>query len=89
MTIELNTIPEAVEAIRRGEVVIVVDAEERENEGDYICAAEKATPETINFMLSGRGQLCVSILPDVARRLDLSPVTALNDAPLKTGDIKF
>ena len=84
MTIELNTIPEAVEAIRRGEVVIVVDAEERENEGDYICAAEKATPEVINFMLSGRGQLCVSILPDEARRLDLSPVTALNDAPLKT-----
>jgi 3,4-dihydroxy 2-butanone 4-phosphate synthase/GTP cyclohydrolase II len=84
MTIELNTIPEAVEAIRRGEVVIVVDAEERENEGDYICAAEKATPEIVNFMLSGRGQLCVSLLPDVARRLDLSPVTQLNDAPLKT-----
>ena len=44
MTIQLNTISEAVEAIRQGEVVIVVDAEERENEGDYICAAEKATP---------------------------------------------
>lgn len=50
---ELNTVPEAVEAIRAGEIVIVVDAEDRENEGDYICAAEKATPQAINFMLSG------------------------------------
>ncbi|MGB7328835.1 MAG: GTP cyclohydrolase II [Rubripirellula sp.] len=81
---ELNTVPEAVEAIRAGEIVIVVDAEDRENEGDYICAAEKATPEAINFMLSGRGQLCVSILPDVAKKLELSPVVAQNDAPLKT-----
>jgi len=84
MSIELNTIPEAVEAIRRGEVIIVVDAEDRENEGDFICAAEKATPEVINFMISGRGQLCVSILPEVAKRLELSPVVSQNDAPLKT-----
>ena len=84
MSVELNSVPEAVEAIRAGEVVIVVDAEDRENEGDYICAAEKATPETVNFMLTGRGQLCVSILPDVSKRLDLSPVVAQNDAPLKT-----
>ncbi len=82
--LELNSVPEAVEAIRRGEVVIVVDAEDRENEGDFICAAEKATPQTINFMLSGRGQLCVSVLPDVCKRLELSPVVAENDAPLKT-----
>ena len=84
MSIELNTVPEAVEAIRRGEVIIVVDAEDRENEGDFICAAEKATPEVINFMISGRGLLCVSILPEVARRLELSPVVTQNDAPLKT-----
>ncbi len=84
MSVELNSVPEAVEAIRRGEVVIVVDAEDRENEGDYICAAEKATPEMVNFMLSGRGQLCVSILPDVSKRLELSPVVVQNDAPLKT-----
>jgi 3,4-dihydroxy 2-butanone 4-phosphate synthase/GTP cyclohydrolase II len=84
MPIELNTVPEAVEAIRNGEVVIVVDAEERENEGDFICAAEKATPELINFILSGRGQLCVSILPEAAKRLELTPVVAKNDAPLKT-----
>ncbi|MDA8743105.1 GTP cyclohydrolase II [Rubripirellula amarantea] len=84
MTVELNSVDEAVEAIRRGEVVIVVDAEDRENEGDYICAAEKATPEVVNFMLSGRGQLCVSILPEVAKRLELNPVVVQNDAPLKT-----
>jgi 3,4-dihydroxy 2-butanone 4-phosphate synthase/GTP cyclohydrolase II len=84
MSVELNTVPEAVEAIRRGEVVIVVDAEDRENEGDYICAAEKASPEVVNFMLSGRGQLCVSILPEVSKRLDLNPVVVQNDAPLKT-----
>ena len=84
MTIQLNTISEAVEAIRQGEVVIVVDAEERENEGDYICAAEKATPDVVNSMLTGRGQLCVSILPEAAKRLDLVPVVAENDAPLKT-----
>jgi len=81
---ELNTVPEAVDAIRRGEVVIVVDAEDRENEGDFICAAEKATPEKINFMLSGRGQLCVSILPEISKRLELAPVVAQNDAPLRT-----
>ncbi len=84
MAFQLNSIPEAVEAIANGEVIIVVDAEDRENEGDFICAAEKATPEVINFMLSGRGQLCVAVLPDVCKRLDLMPVVARNDAPLKT-----
>lgn len=82
--LSLNTIPEAVEAIRLGEVVIVVDAEDRENEGDFICAAEKATTETINFMLGGRGQLCVSILPEVGKRLELTPVVNDNNAPLRT-----
>ncbi len=84
MSFQLNSIPEAVEAIAAGQVVIVVDAEDRENEGDFICAAEKATPTIINFMLSGRGQLCVSLLPDACKRLDLLPVVARNEAPLKT-----
>ncbi|MEO1524743.1 MAG: GTP cyclohydrolase II [Planctomycetota bacterium] len=83
-SVSLDSIPEAVEAIQRGEVVIVVDAEDRENEGDFICAAEKATPETVNFMLGGRGQLCVSILPEVGKRLDLTPVVSDNNAPLRT-----
>ncbi len=84
MSSQFNTVPEAVDAIARGEVVIVVDAEDRENEGDFICAAEKVTPETINFMLGGRGQLCVSIFPDACQRLDLAPIVMQNDAPLKT-----
>jgi 3,4-dihydroxy 2-butanone 4-phosphate synthase / GTP cyclohydrolase II len=84
MSSHFSTVPEAVDAIARGEIVIVVDAEDRENEGDFICAAEKATPEMINFMLSGRGQLCVSIFPEACRRLELSPIVAINDAPLKT-----
>ncbi|SMP76962.1 3,4-dihydroxy 2-butanone 4-phosphate synthase / GTP cyclohydrolase II [Neorhodopirellula lusitana] len=83
-SIELNTIPEAVEAIARGEVVIVIDAEDRENEGDFICAGEKATPETINFILGGRGQLCVSVLPEVCKKLELNPIVAHNNAPLQT-----
>ena len=67
-----STIDAAVAAIGRGEVVIVVDAEDRENEGDFICAAEKATPAIVNFMIThGRGQVCMPILPDVAERLEL------------------
>ncbi len=84
MSSHFNSVPEAVDAIARGEVVVVVDAEDRENEGDFICAAEKVTPETINFMLGGRGQLCVSIFPEACRRLELSPIVSNNDAPLKT-----
>ena len=64
--------------------MIVVDAEQRENEGDFICAAEKVTPEIINFILSGRGQLCMPILPELAGRLDLAPMVDANTAPLGT-----
>lgn len=80
-----STVPAAVDAIARGEVIIVVDAEDRENEGDFICAATKATPETVNFMIThGRGQLCMPILPDISQRLDLHPMVELNTAPLGT-----
>ncbi|MEL7265896.1 MAG: GTP cyclohydrolase II, partial [Planctomycetota bacterium] len=79
-----HSVEQAIASIRSGGVVIVVDAENRENEGDFICAADLATPETINFILSGRGQLCISILPDLAKRLDLKPVATNNDAPLRT-----
>jgi 3,4-dihydroxy 2-butanone 4-phosphate synthase/GTP cyclohydrolase II len=75
----------AIEAIARGEVVIVVDAEDRENEGDFICAAEKVTPEIVNFMIThGRGQLCMPILPEVCERLKLHPMVESNTAPLGT-----
>ncbi len=84
MTGSFSSIEAAVAAIADGKVVIVVDAEDRENEGDFICAAEKATPEIINFMLHGRGQLCMPILPDVAERLELRPMVETNTAPLST-----
>ncbi|HSG69631.1 MAG TPA: 3,4-dihydroxy-2-butanone-4-phosphate synthase, partial [Planctomycetaceae bacterium] len=68
-------VEEAVEALREGRMVIVVDSEERENEGDFICAAESVTPEMIDFMLRiGRGQLCAPLTSVTSRRLRLPPV---------------
>jgi 3,4-dihydroxy 2-butanone 4-phosphate synthase/GTP cyclohydrolase II len=80
-----STVEEAVEAIRHGKIVVVVDAEDRENEGDFVCAAEKATPEAVNFMIThGKGQLCMPILPEVSQRLGLHPMVEANNAPLGT-----
>ncbi len=85
MSDRLSTIEAAVEAIAAGKIVIVMDAEDRENEGDFICAAEKMTPEMVNFMIThGRGQLCMPILPETAERLDLPPIVVSNTAPLET-----
>ncbi len=81
---QFSSIPEAVDAIRRGGVVIVMDDEDRENEGDYICAAEKATPETINLILSGRGDFCMPILADTAQRLKVKPLVEENETALGT-----
>ena len=72
---QFSSIESAVRAIRNGELVVVLDAEDRENEGDFICAAEKVTPEMINFVLThGKGLLCCTLLPEVAGRLDLPPM---------------
>ena len=61
--IKLDSIKEAIAAIKNGEVIVVVDDEDRENEGDFICAAEKITPEIVNFMArEGRGLLCVPLV---------------------------
>ncbi len=80
-----STIEAAVAAIARGEIVIVVDAEDRENEGDFVCAAEKVTPQVVNFMITqGRGQLCMPILPEVSERLKLSPMVEANTSFLGT-----
>jgi 3,4-dihydroxy 2-butanone 4-phosphate synthase/GTP cyclohydrolase II len=80
-----STIDAAVAAITHGEVVIVVDAEDRENEGDFVCAADTCTTEIVNFMIChGRGQVCMPILPDVARRLDLPMMVEANSTPLGT-----
>ncbi|MBQ9372116.1 MAG: GTP cyclohydrolase II [Thermoguttaceae bacterium] len=82
---QFNTIEEAIESFRKGEIVIVMDDADRENEGDFICAAEKVTPEHVNFMLKyGRGQTCVPLLPDTCRRLNLTQMVQDNTAPLHT-----
>jgi 3,4-dihydroxy 2-butanone 4-phosphate synthase/GTP cyclohydrolase II len=82
---KLSPIEAAVSAIARGEVVVVMDAEDRENEGDFVCAAEKVTPDVVNFMIThGKGLLCMPVLPDVCKRLDLPPMVEHNTAPLAT-----
>ena len=73
MPSRFSSIEAAVEAIEQGRIVIVVDAEDRENEGDFVGAAEKVTPETVNFMIThGRGQLCMPLLPEASERLRLN-----------------
>ena len=72
MSHRLSSLDAVVDAIRSGRVVIVMDAEDRENEGDFVCAAEKITPEIVNFMIThGKGQVCIPVLPEVCQRLDL------------------
>ncbi len=76
---QLNTIAEAIEDIRQGKVIIVVDDEDRENEGDFIAAAEAVTPEMINFMVThGRGLVCVPITETRAKELDLKMMVENN-----------
>jgi len=83
--IKLNTIPEAIEAIKRGDFVIVVDDEDRENEGDFVIAAEKITPEKVNFMLkNGRGLLCAPITIDRCAELELGHMVDNNTSILGT-----
>lgn len=75
----LDRIEDAVEDIKKGKLVIVVDDEDRENEGDFITAAENATPEIINFMSThGRGLICAAITSQRCRELDLQPMVADN-----------
>lgn len=77
--IQLNTIEEAIEDIRQGKVILVVDDEDRENEGDFIAAAEKVTPEMINFMAThGRGLICAPLIEKRCKELDLHPMVNNN-----------
>lgn len=79
--IHLNTIEEAIADIRAGKVLIVVDDEDRENEGDFICAGEAITPEIVNFMAThGRGLICTPILEEKADALDLDLMVRKNTA---------
>jgi 3,4-dihydroxy 2-butanone 4-phosphate synthase/GTP cyclohydrolase II len=82
---ELNTIEQAIEEIRQGKIIIVVDDEDRENEGDMILAAQKATPESINFISKhARGLVCVPLSGKRIEELDLSPMVKVNTAKMGT-----
>jgi len=82
----LDKIEDAIEAIKKGEIIIVVDDEDRENEGDFICAAECVTPEIINFMAThGRGLICAPLIEERCEELGLDLMvgknTALHETP--------
>tara|TARA_B110000438_G_C15735762_1_gene616256 strand:+ start:89 stop:1300 length:1212 start_codon:yes stop_codon:yes gene_type:complete len=82
---QLDSIEEALEDIRQGKIVIVVDDEDRENEGDFVAAAEMATPEMINFMATnGRGLICTPILEKRADELNLEMMVGKNTDPNQT-----
>ena len=83
--LKLNTIQEAIEDIRQGKVIIVVDDEDRENEGDFLAAAEKVTPEMINFMAThGRGLICTPITEQRCEDLKLNMMVDNNTDPMET-----
>ncbi|HKL89027.1 MAG TPA: 3,4-dihydroxy-2-butanone-4-phosphate synthase, partial [Salinibacter sp.] len=80
-----DPIEDAIAAVRDGRLVIVVDDEDRENEGDFIGAAEAMTPDLVNFMTKqGRGLLCTSITPERAEALDLDLMVESNSALYST-----
>lgn len=84
-TLKLNTIEEALEDIKNGKVIIVVDDEDRENEGDFICAAECITPEIVNFMAThGRGLICAPLIEDRCEELGLDLMVGKNTAVFET-----
>ena len=81
----LDRIEEAIEAIAQGKVIIVVDDEDRENEGDFICAAESVTPEIINFMAThGRGLICAPLVEERCDELELELMVGKNTAVHET-----
>ena len=83
-TMPFATIDEAIEDIRQGKLVVVVDAADRENEGDLTIAAQFATPEAINFMAThGRGLICLCLTEERCDELDLKPMTYNNEAPIR------
>ncbi|TDK41731.1 bifunctional 3,4-dihydroxy-2-butanone-4-phosphate synthase/GTP cyclohydrolase II [Algoriphagus formosus] len=82
---QLDSIEEAIEDIKDGKVIIVVDDEDRENEGDFVCAAEKVTPEIINFMAKhGRGLICAPLVEDRCEKLGLELMVGHNTAAFET-----
>ena len=80
-----GTIPQAIEDLRNGKIIIVADDEDRENEGDLVCAAELVTPEMVNFMAThGRGLICLALAPERCDQLGLPQMTAHNSEEMST-----
>ena len=85
MATQFSEIPEVLDELRRGKMIVLVDAEDRENEGDLVCAAEKVTPEIVNFMAKfGRGLICLPLVPEKCDSLGLYPQTVDNTARFGT-----
>ena len=79
------SVEEAIKTVRNGKLIIIVDDEDRENEGDLMVAAEKVTPDVINFMAKhGRGLICLSMTKERARQLELPPMVTDNTASFQT-----
>ena len=86
----LNSIEEAILDIKKGKIVIVVDDEDRENEGDFVAAAEKVTPEMINFMAThGRGLICAPLIEERCEELNLNLMVGKNTATFETPFTKY
>ena len=82
---QFSDVPQALEDLRQGKMIVLVDAEDRENEGDLVCAAEKVTPQIINFMARfGRGLICLPLTPEKCDMLGLYPQTLENTARFST-----
>jgi 3,4-dihydroxy 2-butanone 4-phosphate synthase / GTP cyclohydrolase II len=80
-----SPIPEILNELRRGAMIVLVDDEDRENEGDLVIAAEKATPEAVNFMAThGRGLICLALTPERIEQLALPPMSSENTSPFQT-----
>jgi 3,4-dihydroxy 2-butanone 4-phosphate synthase / GTP cyclohydrolase II len=79
-----GTVQQAIDDLRQGKVIVVADDEDRENEGDLICAAEMVTPEVINFMLKAKGMICLALTPERVQQLELGPQGSENTDAFRT-----
>src|SRR5215212_3363304 len=84
MTMTFGTIPQALADIRAGKFVVVADDENRENEGDLICAAQLITPEKVNFMMKAKGMICLALTPERVDQLKLPLIGEENTEAMRT-----
>ncbi|HVE78541.1 MAG TPA: 3,4-dihydroxy-2-butanone-4-phosphate synthase, partial [Gemmatimonadaceae bacterium] len=79
-----GTVEQAIADIAAGKVVVVADDEDRENEGDLVCAAQLATPATVNFMVAQKGMLCLALTAERVEQLALAPLSKVNTEAQRT-----